>query len=91
MQQPENVFKEKENSMGQIENTKNRNNSSTESHVTLRGDIKFIFNSGFFGSAVLEDEGFLKIVEEFDYSGNEAAKALQFAAACMNYLMGGLS
>ena len=49
-----------------------------------------LFNSGFFGSAVMEDEDFLKILEEFDYSGEEAVKALEFAVECMKYLMGGL-
>lgn len=71
-------------------NQTNNNNSGTRSHLTSDVDIKSIFSSGFFGSAVMEDENFLKIMEKFDYSGEEAAKALKFASACMKYLMGGL-
>ena len=56
----------------------------------FNNDIKTFFNSGFFGSAVMDDEDFLKILEEFDYSGEEAVKALEFAVVCMKYLMGGL-
>lgn len=44
----------------------------------------------FFGSGITEDEKFLKILEDFDYTGEEAVKALQFAASCMEYLRGGL-
>lgn len=76
--------------MNQIENNNQKYNSDLKPHFTLKCDIKTIFNSGFFGSAIIEDENFLKILEKFDYSGEDAAKALQFAAACMNYLTGGL-
>lgn len=53
-------------------------------------DMRTFIANGFFGSAVTDDGEFLKLLEEFDYSGEQAAKALQFAAACMNYLRGGL-
>ncbi len=75
--------------MNQVESNNYKNNSDSESYFTLGGNIKGLLNCGFFGSSVMEDEDFLKIVEEFDYSGEDAAKALQFAAACMNYLAGG--
>ena len=52
--------------------------------------MRSFITCGFFGSSVMEDGEFLKLLEEFDYTGEEAAKALQFAAACMNYLRGGL-
>lgn len=65
------------------------NDYANTSYTDSRNMRTFIA-SGFFGSAVTEDGEFLKILEEFDYSGEEAAKALQFAAACMNYLGRGL-
>lgn len=51
---------------------------------------KLFLEWNFFGSRIMEDEEFLKLLEQFDYSGEEAAKALQFAASCMEYLRGGL-
>ena len=59
--------------------------------MQVRTEDNRTFLSGiFFGSGITEDEVFLKILEEFDYTGEEAAKALQFAASCMEYLRGGL-
>ncbi|MDD7390317.1 MAG: hypothetical protein PUG60_11845 [Lachnospiraceae bacterium] len=65
------------------------NNYSSTGNMNGR-DMKSFIISGFFGSAVMEDDEFLKLLEEFDYTGEEASKALQFAAACLNYLKGGL-
>ncbi|MDO5409110.1 MAG: hypothetical protein Q4F21_01510 [Lachnospiraceae bacterium] len=58
--------------------------------VLFNGDLKEFMNSENFGSSVCEDEGFLKILEEYEYSGEEAGKALCFAAACLHYFSGGL-
>ncbi|MGN0292941.1 MAG: hypothetical protein ACI4D3_02940 [Lachnospiraceae bacterium] len=65
-------------------------NEYTNNGSLGRADMRSFITSGFFGSSVMEDGEFLKLLEEFDYTGEEAAKALQFAAACMNYLRGGL-
>ena len=67
-----------------------RVNGYTDNGVMGRQDMRSFITFGFFGSSVMEDGEFLKLLEEFDYTGEEAAKALQFAAACMNYLRGGL-
>ncbi|MCI7098873.1 MAG: hypothetical protein MR966_08230 [Lachnospiraceae bacterium] len=67
-----------------------RVNGYTDNGVMGRQDMRSFITCGFFGSSVMEDGEFLKLLEEFDYTGEEAAKALQFAAACMNYLRGGL-
>ena len=67
-----------------------RVNGYTDNGVMGRQNMRSFIAGGFFGSSVMEDGEFLKLLEEFDYTGEEAAKALQFAAACMNYLRGGL-
>lgn len=67
-----------------------RVNGYTDNGVMGRQDMRGFIAGGFFGSSVMEDGEFLKLLEEFDYTGEEASKALQFAAACMNYLRGGL-
>ncbi|MDO5411472.1 MAG: hypothetical protein Q4F21_13690 [Lachnospiraceae bacterium] len=56
----------------------------------FNGNLKEFMNSENFGSSVCEDEGFLKILEEYEYSGEEAGKALRFAAACLHYFSEGL-
>lgn len=67
-----------------------RVNGYTDNGVMGRQSMRSFIAGGFFGSSVMEDGEFLKLLEEFDYTGEEASKALQFAAACMNYLRGGL-